>query len=64
MQYLTPTMQLLVAVLVFHEAMPAARWWGFALVWVALALLGVDGWRTARRAHRLQRRTDLDGPPA
>ncbi|NLF03743.1 MAG: EamA family transporter RarD [Actinomycetales bacterium] len=63
-QYLTPTMQLLVAVLVFHEAMPAARWWGFALVWVALALLGVDGWRTARRAHRLQRRTDLDGPPA
>jgi len=63
-QYLTPTMQLVVAVLVFREEMPAARWWGFALVWVALTLLSVDGWRTARRAHRLQQRTQLDGPPA
>lgn len=63
-QYLTPTMQLLVAVLVFHEQMPAARWWGFALVWVALTVLAVDGWRTARRAHRLQGQVELDGPPA
>lgn len=63
-QYLTPTLQLLVAVLVFREEMPAARWWGFALVWVALTILAVDGGRSAHRAHRLQRRADLDGPPA
>lgn len=63
-QYLTPTMQLLVAVLVFREAMPAARWWGFALVWLALTVLAMDGVRSARRAHRLQRRAELDGPPA
>ncbi len=64
-QYLTPTMQLLIAVLVFHEAMPAARWWGFALVWIALAVMSVDGIRAGRRAHLLRRRaTDLREPPA
>lgn len=54
-QYLTPTLQLLVAVLVFREEMPVARWWGFALVWVALTILAVDGWRSAHRAHQLRR---------
>jgi chloramphenicol-sensitive protein RarD len=34
--------------------MAPARWWGFALVWVALVLLTVDGLRT-QRAQRLQR---------
>ena len=33
----------------------AARWWGFGLVWVALALLTVDGIRNGR-AQRLGRR--------
>jgi chloramphenicol-sensitive protein RarD len=45
LQYLTPVLQLLVGVLVFHEPMPAERWAGFVLVWVAIALLTVDGWR-------------------
>jgi len=50
-QYLTPTLQLLVAVLVFREPMPAARWWGFALVWCALTLLAVDSFRTLQRTR-------------
>lgn len=47
-QYLTPTIQLTLGVLVLHEQMPAARWWGFALVWLALVVLTVDGLRNGR----------------
>jgi chloramphenicol-sensitive protein RarD len=36
--------------------MPAARWAGFALVWVALAVLTVDMLRTATR-RRVEART-------
>ncbi|GCE77156.1 EamA family transporter RarD [Cellulomonas biazotea] len=46
LQYLAPVLQLVIGVVVLHEQMPVARWWGFALVWVALVLLGVDGVRT------------------
>jgi len=53
LQYLTPTLQFLLGVLYFHEDMPAGRWIGFALVWVALALFTVDSLRHRRRAQRL-----------
>lgn len=57
LQYLTPTMQFAVGVLVFGEEMPAARWWGFALVWLALVVLTTDGLVAARtprvRGHAL-----------
>lgn len=49
LQYLTPTMQLLSGVVVFHEPMPAERLAGFVLVWIALILLATDALRTARR---------------
>lgn len=49
LQYLTPTMQLLCGVIVFHEPMPAERFVGFVLVWVALLLLAADALGTARR---------------
>lgn len=52
LQYLAPTLQFLIAVLVFHEEMPAARWWGFVLVWLALAVLTVDGLRAGRPPGR------------
>lgn len=45
LQYIAPVLQLLIGVVVLHEQMPVARWWGFALVWVALVLLTVDGLR-------------------
>ncbi|WP_371669738.1 EamA family transporter RarD [Streptomyces sp. NBC_00289] len=51
LQYLAPVFQFLLGVLYFHEAMPAERWAGFALVWLALALLTADAWRSARRAR-------------
>lgn len=49
LQYLTPTMQLISGVAVFHEDLPPERLVGFVLVWVALILLGVDAVRHARR---------------
>ena len=52
LQYLAPTLQFLIAVLAFHEEMPAARWWGFVLVWLALAVLTVDGLRAGRPPGR------------
>lgn len=48
LQYVTPTLQFAVGILVFGEHMPAARWWGFALVWVALAIMTTDGLRGNR----------------
>ena len=51
MQYLTPVFQFLIGVLHFHERMPAERWAGFLLVWVALLLLTGDALRTARRSR-------------
>jgi chloramphenicol-sensitive protein RarD len=48
LMYLTPTLQFLWGVLVVGEAMPAVRWAGFTLVWLALAILTVDLVRAAR----------------
>lgn len=53
LQYVAPTMQFALGVLVFREEMPAVRWVGFALVWVALTALTADGVRRLRRSTRL-----------
>ena len=42
LQYLAPTMQFLIGVLVRHEPLPAARLAGFVLVWTALAVLTAE----------------------
>ncbi len=57
LQYLAPSLQFLLGVLVFAEPMPPVRLAGFALVWAALALFSADGLRHARavRAARVPR---------
>ena len=52
LQYLTPVLQFLTGVLLYDEPMPASRLAGFALIWVALALLTFDSLRTRRTARR------------
>ena len=47
MQYLTPTVQFLLGILFFHEPMPAMRWVGFSLIWLALVLFTVSALRGA-----------------
>ena len=48
MQYLTPTLQFLIGVLVVHEQMSTGQWLGFATVWLALLVFSVDSLSTAR----------------
>lgn len=51
--YVTPTMQLTWGVLVGGEPMPPMRWFGFGLIWVALAVFTVDAVRRARADRRV-----------
>jgi chloramphenicol-sensitive protein RarD len=52
LQYLTPSMQLVIGVFVYGEPMPPARLVGFAIVWVALAVFTADMLRHARANSR------------
>jgi len=49
MQYIAPTLQFLLGVLVFQEIFDRDRAIGFAFIWVALAMFALDGMRRARR---------------
>lgn len=60
LQFLTPVLQLLTAVLLLGETVPATRWVGFGLVWVALVVLTVDMVGHVRRSRRT--RQDLLDP--
>jgi chloramphenicol-sensitive protein RarD len=51
-QFITPVMQLLVAVVLLDEVMSTERWIGFGIVWVALIVLSVDSILAMRRARR------------
>lgn len=49
LQYLTPTVQFLIGVLLRHEPLPAERLVGFVLVWAALALFTYGSLAERRR---------------
>jgi chloramphenicol-sensitive protein RarD len=55
LQYLAPVVQFAIGVGVRHEKLPTAEWIGFALVWVALIVLTVDGLRSQRTSAKLAR---------
>lgn len=48
-QYFAPVLQFLVGVILLHEQMPLERWFGFALVWLALIVLTADMVLAVRR---------------
>ena len=48
LQYITPTIQFSIGVWINHEEMPPARWIGFIVIWLALATLGTDLFRSSR----------------
>lgn len=58
LQYLTPTFQLLVGVLVLGEGLPRDRLIGFALVWMALVVLTADALKTRAQAGHPTNGTD------
>ena len=51
MQYLTPTIQFLIGVLVRHEPLGAGRLIGFILVWAALVIFTIDSTGGRRRTN-------------
>jgi chloramphenicol-sensitive protein RarD len=55
LQYLAPVLQFAIGVFVLSEPMPASRWLGFALVWLALAVLTADLLRAQRTRARVAR---------
>lgn len=48
LQYITPVLQFLIGVVLLSESMPAVRWIGFGLVWIALVIFTVDMIRRSR----------------
>jgi chloramphenicol-sensitive protein RarD len=58
LQYIAPTGQFLIAVLLFDEAFTPARAISFALIWIALTIFSID----SARAHRSERRRQAAGP--
>ena len=60
LQYITPTLQFLLGVFWAHESMPASRWFGFIIIWAALAIYTFD----ALRQGRLRRRAVQQAEPA
>lgn len=59
LQYITPTIQMLWAVLVMHEHLEPIRWVGFVIIWVSVAIYMVDLYRYGRARRRLAKRTKL-----
>ncbi len=53
LQFITPVLQLLCGVLILGETMKTSRWIGFAIVWVALAVLTIDSIHSLRTRRRL-----------
>ncbi len=52
-QFVTPIMQFLTGLLILHEPMPAERWIGFILVWIAVVVFLIDLLLATRSlAHR------------
>jgi len=54
MQFMTPSIQFVLALTVFQEQMPPARWFGFILVWIALLTLTMDALRRNRANRKLR----------
>ena len=74
LQYITPTVQFLIGVVIAHEQMPATRWLGFGLGLgggfaagsVGRVKLGGGRWAVDRRGNRsrtLERRQDDEPGP-
>jgi chloramphenicol-sensitive protein RarD len=58
LQYISPTLQLLLGVLVWHEPFSSVKLIGYALIWLALMVYSVEGaW-----AAKLRRRAELAQP--
>lgn len=52
LQYIGPTLQLLLGVFVYHEPFDSVNLTGFGIIWTALAIYAIDGvWRSRKSAY-------------
>jgi len=49
LQYISPTLQFIIGFTVLHEHMTRGSWYGFGIVWIALAVFSVDAIRSGKR---------------
>jgi chloramphenicol-sensitive protein RarD len=49
LQFISPTLQFLLGAMRFGEPLQLSRLWGFALIWLAVAIFARDGLRSSRR---------------
>ena len=56
-QFITPVMQFIIGAVVLGEPMPAERWAGFIIVWVAILVFLIDLLLAARRGRRIDQPT-------
>jgi chloramphenicol-sensitive protein RarD len=50
LQYIAPTCQFLIGVLVFREPFSSAQFIGFSIIWLALLIFSAEGLIVRRRA--------------
>jgi chloramphenicol-sensitive protein RarD len=53
LQYIAPTMQFAIGVLIYGEALTKDRMIGFGLIWIALAIYSADSLRNRRKAVQI-----------
>ncbi len=58
-QYIAPTLQFTIGVLVYGEAFTSNRMIGFGLIWFALAFYSVDSFRARRNNHTIFQKNDV-----
>lgn len=59
LQYLAPTLQFLIGVLVYNEPFPLARMIGFSIIWLALLIFSIEGIWSSRRRTKLANRVGV-----
>lgn len=62
-QYMTPTLQFLLAVAVYREPFTATHLAAFGCIWLALALYSADAWSSHRRRVGWAATSDHGAPP-
>ena len=62
LQYAVPTINLIIGVAIYDEAMPAWRIAGFAIVWLALAIITVDAVHASRTRDTFRGSTAVQAP--
>jgi chloramphenicol-sensitive protein RarD len=61
LQYITPTLQFLIGVLIFGEAFTRTEFVGFGLVWLAVLVFTTENFVTWRKSAALTRAEPVDG---